>query len=654
MQDVTKVDGSFKLSYDPPFSTIGLFTFTRTYARRLVNDDPNSAVESWEQTLNRVIKASDSQFNIGFSDKEKRELYYLLYNLKCSVAGRFLWQMGSTTVDRLGLFSLQNCAFTVVDHPIRPFTWAMDSLMLGSGVGFSVERKHVNKLPPVLTIKGRIVRNDVNDADYIVPDSREGWVKLLGRVLKAYFYSGTGFSYSCMLLRSKGAPIKSFGGISSGPEVLCDGLDNIIKILDANIGKKLSSVDAMGIMCIIGEVVVSGNVRRSALLAMGDCDDIEYLKAKRWDLGNIPNYRAFSNNSVVCDDTTKLPDEFWEGYKGNGEPYGLINLELMRKCGRTGEVKYSDPTVVGVNPCAEVTLSNNETCCLSELFLPNIKSKDELLRCAYYMYKMCKHSLTLKCHSSETQRIVHKNMRIGVGVTGYVQATEEQRSWLPDCYTYLRELDNKYSYEMKLPRSIKLTTVKPSGTLSLLGGTTSGIHPAYSKYYIRRVRFSSSSPLVSLAKKNGYFTEYVKKFDGTLERDTIIIEFPCKVPDGTLLAEDCTAITQLNIVKRTQKDWADNAVSNTVYYKKEELPSIKKWLAKNYKDSVKSTSFLLHNDHGFEQAPLQQITKQEYETMSKKVVNLKRIPSSIYNKFSVDDNEIVNDTSCVGGMCPIR
>ena len=326
----------------------------------------------------------------------------------------------------------------------------------------------------------------------------------------------------------------------------------------------------------------------------------------------------------------------------------------MRRCGRVGDASIVDPTVVGVNPCAEITLSNKETCCLSELFLPNIESKEQLMRCAYFMYKMCKHSLTLKCHSKETEDIVHKNMRIGVGITGYVQSTEEQRKWLPDCYKYLRELDRKYSAEKGFPISIKLTTVKPSGTLSLLGNTTPGIHPAYGQYYIRRVRFASSSPLVKLAKDNGYHTEYVKNFDGTLKRDTIIIEFPCKVPDGTLLAENCSAVQQLNIVKRTQRDWADNAVSNTVYYRLKELPEMKKWLIDNYNEGVKSTSFLLHNDHGFDQAPLQQITREEYETLSAKVKPLTSIPKSVFTEFNLQDNEIVNDTSCAGGKCPIR
>ena len=187
-----------------PFNTVGLFTFLRTYARRHNDGDPNSTVETWEECLNRVIKASNDQLNVGFTNEEMTELFGLLYNLKCSVAGRFMWQLGTSTVDKMGINSLQNCAFITINEPITPFTWTMNFLMLGSGVGYRLMKEDLENLPHIKLAK--ITRKDVKDADHIVPDSREGWVGLLGKVLKAHFYSGKDFSYSCMLLRSKGAP----------------------------------------------------------------------------------------------------------------------------------------------------------------------------------------------------------------------------------------------------------------------------------------------------------------------------------------------------------------------------------------------------------------------------------------------------------------
>jgi hypothetical protein len=190
--------------YPAPFGPLGLFTYLRTYARRHNDNDPNSTIESWEECLRRVVLACNSQLGVEFTEEEQDEIFHLMYSLKCSVAGRFLWQLGTRTVAKTGLMSLQNCAFTVVDSPAEPFVWTMNFLMLGSGCGYRIMPEDLEKIPTVKHAK--IIRKDVKDADFIVPDSREGWIKLLGKVMKAHFYSGKGFTYSCMLLRSKGAP----------------------------------------------------------------------------------------------------------------------------------------------------------------------------------------------------------------------------------------------------------------------------------------------------------------------------------------------------------------------------------------------------------------------------------------------------------------
>ena len=335
-----------------PWSTVGYLTYKRTYSRRLNENDANSDTEEFEDTVERVISATDNQLSVGFTDEEKDRLRNYLLGLKGTVAGRFLWQLGTRTVDKLGLSSLQNCAACVVDEPIRPFTWAMDNLMLGCGVGFNIQREYVYKLPKVSDEFAAPTRNDTASADFIVPDSREGWVKLLEYTLRSAFDKSAKptFSYSTQLIRGAGAVIKGFGGTASGPEILCWGVAEISNVLDRRKGKQLRPIDCLDIMCIIGGIVVAGNVRRSALIAIGDMDDFQYLRAKRWDLGNIPNYRSNANLSVVCNDISLLPDEVWKGYGGNGEPYGLINLKLSRKVGRTGDTRYPDKEVIGYNP----------------------------------------------------------------------------------------------------------------------------------------------------------------------------------------------------------------------------------------------------------------------------------------------------------------
>jgi ribonucleoside-triphosphate reductase len=338
-----------------PWSSVGYLTYKRTYSRLLPGySKEGSPTEEFPQTIDRVIKACDEQLNVGFTKDEEDRLreYFLL--LKGSVAGRFWWQLGTGTVDRLGLASLQNCAFTVIDSPIRPFTWTMDMLALGSGVGYNLQHKYVDKLPVVRDWFSAPERVDNGGADFIIPDSREGWVKFLGKTLKAAFLSerkeqGT-FSFSTQVIRGKGSPIKGFGGVASGPEDLVWGIGKISEILMKRAGKKIRPIDALDMMNIIGHIIVAGNVRRSAQIAIGDPDDAEFLLAKRWDIGNIPSWRAMSNNSVACDDIRDLHEYFWEGYEGKGEPYGLINLRLSRKIGRLGDERYPDPGVMGYNP----------------------------------------------------------------------------------------------------------------------------------------------------------------------------------------------------------------------------------------------------------------------------------------------------------------
>jgi len=626
-------------SEDIPWGEVGYATYKRTYARPM-----KEGSEEWEDTVDRVVEACNKQLGCDFNKYEQGEIKDMMMNLKGTVAGRFLWQLGTKTVDRLGLPSLQNCAFTVVDHPIRPFTWAFEMLMLGSGVGYNIQREHVYQLPKV---KRKVKIENVNDngADFIVPDSREGWTELLKRVLESSFVTGEGFTYATHLIRPAGSPIKGFGGTASGSQDLIWGMQEINNILNNRSNRRLQPIDCLDIMNIIGKIVVAGNVRRSAQIALGDHDDLEYLRAKRWDLGGIPNWRAMSNNSVVCDDIDQLPNEFWSGYEGNGEPYGLINLEASRRMGRTGEMQYPDPDVMGYNPCAEQSLAPFETCCLAEIYLPNIESEKELKKVAVYLYRINKHSLSIKCAVKETEDIVHRHMRMGIGVTGYLQATEEQRSWLESCYIYLREYDRIYSRDAGYPTSIKLTTVKPSGTLSLLAGVTPGAHPGYSEHYIRRIRMSANSELVSVCRNNGFRIEYVRNFDGTEDHSTVVVEFPCKFPKGTMFASDMSAVDQLEVIKRLQAEWSDNSVSVTVYYKKEELDQIKAWLRENYVN-VKSVSFLLHNDHGFDQAPLEEIDKKTYNKLKKQCT-----PITSLHEIKMEDVEI---DDCASGACPVR
>jgi ribonucleotide reductase alpha subunit len=769
---------------------LGYVTFKRTYARRLDDTNQDSPTESWLQMNQRLINALPT-LGLNLTEDEQKELLYLFLNQKCSLAGRFLFQLGTATTKKMGIVSCLNCAFCVVDKPIQPFTWAMTALMLGCGVGVNIQREYVRNLPAPRHLV--VTREDTRDADFIVSDKREGWVALLERLLRGHFEDGVDFTYSTILLRSRGATIKGFGGTASGPDILCEGIHKINGVLNARTGQPMRPVDCLDIINIISSIVIAGNVRRSAAIAIGDYEDEEYMNAKRWDLGNIPPWRAYSNNSVVCNDINRLPESFWDTYSGNGEPIGLLNMDLARKCGRTGETQYADPLVRGTNPCitgdtviattegpktvlelvrkqfcaisyarepfkstcdgfwctglqkvcelrlvngdsvratpehkfltreqtgghesiwvqlgnivpgnlvmtgnltavpveavvlcdkeelvydctipfshhviannivchncGEQSLEDRELCNLSELFLPHIESPEELWRCTQFLYRICKHAYTLHAPLPGTDAVIQRNMRLGIGVSGYLQAPPEKRQWLRVNYERLRAFDKEYAAAHKMPPSVKLTTVKPSGTISLLAGVTPGCHPAYAPFYIRRVRFAAESPLVQQCQTEGYHTEPEVGFDGRANHMTTIVEFPMAVPVGTVCARDMNAIKQMEVVKELQANWSDNSVSVTVYYRKEELPAIRQWLRENYNDHIKSVSFLLHNEHGFAQAPYEEISADRYNAMMARIAAAKQAnrwktqPS--IGSPGADDAEL-QDFECAGGACPIR
>lgn len=635
------------------FNGLGYIVYKRTYARL----KQNGQSEEWFETVERCVNGAQ-KIGAKYSKKEMERIYDLVFNLKCNFAGRMLWQLGTSTVDRFGANSLLNCWFASMKEP-KAFLFLFENLMLGGGVGYSIRREDVHELP---RIKKDVDINHIpeKDADFIVPDSREGWVKLLEHLLDAFFNTGKSFSYSTILIRGAGEKIKGFGGKASGPAILVEGVKKICKVFKAREGKKLRSLDVLDICNIIGSVVVAGNVRRSAEIALGDPDDVLYLRAKNWGSGNVPNWRAMSNNTLYVDEYSHLMEEFWKnGYEinkktgfANGEPYGFFNLPLSRKYGRLkdGPMKNSDiyPTkvdnVVGTNPCGEISLADYECCNLCELYLNNIESEKELIECAQLLYKTQKAISSLPFLHEETNDIVHKNMRLGMGVTGICQSLDKV-DWLDKCYEELRKLDKKWSKERGWPESIKLTTVKPSGTLSLLGGSTPGVHPAYSKHYLRTVRMSSSDSLVQICRDLGYKTEYLLNFDGSENHDTIVVYFPCETPNGAVLASDMGVVKQLDVVKKLQETWSDNAVSVTAYYSPEELEELKVWLKDNYKNNIKSVSFLLRQEHGFKQAPYQEVDEKTYNQAKAKVKPLSNINIT---------GGTLDGIECEGGACPIR
>jgi ribonucleotide reductase alpha subunit len=531
--------------------------------------------------------------------------------------------------------------------------------MLGGGVGFNMQREHVSKLPKIKEVK-YVTKQDDKDADFITPDTREGWVSLLDKLFTSYFESGKPFTYSTHLIRAYGEDIKGFGGTASGPAPLVTMIEKIQAILDNRVGTKLEPVDVLDIMNCIGECVVAGNVRRSSEIALGDVDDIAFLEAKQWSKG-VPNHRAMSNNTVICDDIEQLTDKFWESYEvdkktgmGMGEPYGLFNLEASRKQGRTGDYNYQDLDAMATNPCGEITLSPSkgdggaESCNLVEIFLNNIKDEEEFKDVAKTLYIVGKTVTLVDYHVPETDKIVKANSRIGIGITGiYQRADLTTPEVLINVYNDLRNYDITMTDLWNVRPSIKLTTVKPSGTLSLLAGATPGAHPDHARYYIRRVRMHPDDKLVKMCKEAGYHVEYIVNNDGTINTDLVAVSFPIDSDNGTVRKEDITAVDHLDMVKHLQRYWSDNQVSVTVDYTPEELSTIKRWLKKNYNENIKSLSFLLRQNSGFKQQPLEEISRAKFFEMIGQI-------SDIDFEQTVEEDTLAEGLECSSGACPIR
>jgi ribonucleotide reductase alpha subunit len=935
------------------WSNLAQVVYSRTYART-----DSGVKESWEKTVERVIRGNIKDHNI--SEKEIKKLEKFMLSRKAIPAGRGLWYSGAPSHAALGGIALNNCWGLVADKP-RSFVVAMDLLMLGGGVGLSVEHRYVSKLP---TIKNgvNITHKGTKDADFIVPDSREGWCELFERVLDSYFRTGKSFSYSTVCVRGYGEAIKGFGGTASGPAPLIRFVENVCEILDRREGKAIRPIDAMDLICATGEMVVAGNVRRSAILILGDPFDKEYLRSKRWDLGSIPTYRAFANLSVCVDDVEDLHPLFWKTYE-SGEPFGIVNRKNMQTYARMGEKKkdgavivnpcvpagteiltdtgyqeiqnlvgktvnvwngfewsevtpkvtghnqemvkvtlsdgrsltctlahkfvlstdyrggterkeaqYLEPgeklikhkypvihggdtvswaysqgflsgdgtddypgftvygdkikciprldvevgsysqeqdrtyvsirfdakpksfvpenwsvqssldwlaglidsdgtrtieggcqitsvdhkflskvqrlltklgvhskicssheagykqlpdgkggmadyycqeskrlvigstqiqdlldlgmqtervdfeaspqrdagrftTVVSVEPagvadvvycftepkrnlgcfngivtgqCAEATLEPYEPCNLQELALANLDNEGEFVEAAVLMHRYGKRVTMEKYHHPEIEKIIKKNRRVGTGITGCLESPLFNPNTLDKVYEAIQKENLKYSKELGIPESIRTTVVKPSGTVSkLLDQRGEGIHPAYSRYMIQRVRFASNDKLLPALKEAGHYMEPVVRFDGTLDQNTMVVDFYLEAPEGMPCAdENFDTWKQLDVLLMAQKHWADQACSVTVYYKREDLPKLKEWLSENLK-SLKTISFLCHNDHGFKQAPKEAISKEKFEELSKKIR-----PIKMEGTDSGSSSDL--DLECASGVCPIK
>lgn len=621
---------------EKPWSNLARIVVRRTYSRK-----DNGVLENWPQISERAILGNVRGHNVP--ESEIKELLRLSLERKAGPAGRGYWFSGSPAHERIGGAALNNCWYFNSSEWMH-FVIAQDLLMLGGGVGMSVEHKFVSKLPKVK--RGVVIEHKgTKDADFIVPDSREGWVALTRKVLKSFFETGESFTYSTICLRGYGEEIKGFGGVASGPVPMIEFIKSISEILRNREGKHIRPLDAADIITSIGQMVVAGNVRRSAIIVIGDCWDKEFLKAKRWDLFQLPTHRARANYSVVCDDTDDLHPLFWKSYE-IGEAIGIVNRSAIQKYGRMGELMKD--TAEGVNPCAEATLENGEPCNLMEMALCNLDDEAEFIHASRLMMRYGKRVCLGEYHHALSDEVIKRNYRVGIGVTGCLSSPLWNSKTLDAAYAAILNEDVIYSKELNVPASIRHTVVKPSGTMgkALDCNGEEGIHAALAPYIIQRIQFAANDPALPQLRAAGHSMEPLKNFDGSVDTRTMVVDFYVAAPEGAPTVETgWDTWKQLDTVKMAQKHWADQSVSVTVYYKDDEIPKLRNYLTDNLKE-LKTISFLKYSGHGFVQAPKEPITKEQYEKLSAKIKPLA--------DGDLGDGELQSSLECEGGVCPVR
>ena len=626
-----------------PWGPVGYVTFKRTYARRLSEfEDGAVGTEEWWQTCRRVIEGIfDIQkrhaFMIGIewndakAQKTSKDAYDRLFNLKWTPPGRGLWMMGTKFIyERTGA-GLFNCAFRstrdVASKGGYLFAWMMDALMVGIGVGFDTLGAKTFSVKEPQWI----------DDTLVIADSREGWVESVHILLDGFIHGKKVPKFDYSAIRGKGEPIRGFGGTSSGPDPLIELHANLKELLEPKIGELIESVDLVDIENLIGRCVVAGNVRRSAALAIGQFDDKDYLSMKN-DREKLYHHRWGSNNSF---EAKVGMDYTWHAEQSqiNGEP-GYIWLENARNYGRMKDGKKTDDLkVMGFNPCVEQQLEDAELCCLVETFPAKHDTYEDYLRTLEIAYMYGKTVTLINTHWPETNAIMLKNRRIGLSQSGVVQAfnkfgRRQMLQWCDEAYKHVGELDKEYSDWLCVPRSVRMTSIKPSGTVSLLNGSTPGIHYPEDEYYIRRIRFASTSDLLPALEEAGYKIE-----KDSYSPNTMCVEFPVHEPLFVKGKRDISMWEQLEIAAQYQYYWADNSVSITVTFHPDEAEQIKDAL-EMYEARLKAVSFLRYQETGYEQAPYEPIEKEEYDEMIAKITPIQKIESNqggIGSKFCTTD-----------------
>ena len=647
---------------DAGSNSLGEITFIRTYSR--MKEDGTK--ERWHEVCRRVIEgmysvqknhAKDNRlpWNDNKAQKSAQEAFQRMFELKWTPPGRGLWAFGTPmTMEKRNSASLQNCAMVSTrdidrNDPGALFAWVMDALMLGIGVGFDTVGQDKN-MPIYAPTEPENV--------WEIPDTREGWVDSVRMLLNSYLRPNQSiqkFNYD--LIRPLGAPIKGFGGVASGPAPLIALHDKINDVIGSRAGETLDSRAIVDIVNLIGTCVVSGNVRRSATLALGAPGDDTFINLKNPEAfpernsydSEKPGWAWMSNNSIAAEVGTKYED-YVDLIADNGEP-GFIWLDVARNFGRLADpADGKDSRVMGFNPCAEQPLESYELCTLVEVHLNRHESKEDFLKTLKFAYLYGKTVTLLPTHWQQTNGIMQRNRRIGTSLTGIASFADENglptvREWMDEGYQKIRHYDHEYSEWLCVRESIRVTTVKPSGSVSLLSGATPGVHwgPG-GEFYLRAIRFGNTDPMLHLFKAAGYKIE-----DDLVSANTSVVYFP--IASGHKRSEKAVSLFEkIGLAATAQKYWSDNGVSVTLSFDKEEETKFIAPALNMYEGQLKAVSFLPMGNKTYPQQPYTEITREEYNSYVGKIGKIDW--SAIYD--GVANLEAAGEAYCSTDACEIK
>jgi len=646
---------------DAAGNSVGEITFLRTYSR--LKEDGTK--ETWVDVCERVINGMYSlqkeyciSKRLPWSDAKAaasaKEAFDRLFTLKWTPPGRGLWVMGTPIVnEQKNSAALQNCAFVSTlemtkNNPGKPFAFLMEASMLGVGVGFDDKGAD----------KGFEIYKPGAPQDYDIPDTREGWqestVALINSFLKP---DQPRWDFNYDQIRPFGTLIRTFGGKASGPEPLIKLHNSIIQQFEGRAGEKLTRRDIADIGNKIGVAVVAGNVRRSAELLIGRIDDEEFLNLKNAERfpernsydAETPGWAWLSNNSVEVSVGTDF-DPIIDGIVRNGEP-GVIWTDVSRKYGRLGDpINNKDHRIMGYNPCAEQSLESYEMCTLVETYLNRHDSLEDYKRTLKFAYLYAKTVTLLPTHWEEANAIMQRNLRIGTSMSGIANFADNRgipvlKQWMDEGYETINRYDTTYSEWLGIRESIKTTTVKPSGTVSILAGESPGVHwTPGGAYFMRAIRFSIADPMVALFRMANYRVEPASESPD----DTVVVFFPIK--SGAKRAErDVTIFEKMALAATAQRYWSDNSVSVTVTFDPETEAKHVATVLHMYDGQLKTVSFLPSGNFTYPQMPYTQITQEEYEAESEKLFPIDL--AGIYQGLGI---EAIGDAYCTTDSCEIK